>query len=189
MATLADFIKNPDDRTEEELTDYFKLINTVHDFRNSIQGYNVEIKSDNTTSHISKRFYEEHVIMSAVLDSFHSKNEINFKELNEHIFNYIPKKFLDDMPLRFIHFIILKMIRMGLIIPIKSENIYLPIFKITDAGIHALQQQTFQSLATSSFFNYHTHVLNKRSIWMNLCMLIVTITSVIVTIITIISNR
>ena len=188
MATLKDFINHPEDQTKEEWADYLKLINTVYDFKSSIQGYNVEIRSYNSTSQISKRFYEEHVIMASVLDSFNSKNEINFKELNEHIFNYIPKTFLHDIPVKSIQNIILKMIRFGFIIPKKTENIDLPLFEITEIGISALQQQTFQSLAASSFYNYHTHLLNKRSLWMNLLMLIVTIASVVVTIITLMSD-
>jgi hypothetical protein len=80
------------------------------------------------------------------------------------------------------------MIRFGFIIPKKTENIDLPLFEITEIGISALQQQTFQSLAASSFYNYHTHLLNKRSLWMNLWMLIVTIASVVVTIITLMSD-
>jgi hypothetical protein len=55
MATLKDFINHPEDQTKEEWADYLKLINTVYDFKSSIQGYNVEIRSYNSTSQISKR--------------------------------------------------------------------------------------------------------------------------------------
>ena len=71
------------------------------------------------------------------------------------------------------------MIRLGLVEPIETDNKYAPNFKITDDGVKAYQAHTFQSLATSSFFNYQTYR-------MSILMMIVTIISVLVAILSII---
>jgi Mg2+ and Co2+ transporter CorA len=123
--------------------------------------------------------------MSAVLEAFSFNNEINFKDLNETILNYVPKKFIWEIRVTELNQIIGKMIRLGFIEPIKTNNEYNPKFKITIKGIETIQQQTYQSLASSSFFNYQTFQLSKRANKMNVLMLIVTIMSVIVTLMTI----
>jgi hypothetical protein len=189
MRILADFMKHSEDTSKEEVIKFKKLIETVHEFGESIQGYNVELNSKNTTSHVSKRFYVEQVTMAAVLDSFLSKNEIDFKELNTHVFNYVPKQFLSDLHVTFFQNTILKMIRLGLITAKETENKFMPVFEITESGIQALQQQTFQSLASSSFYSYQTNTVNQKLLLLTICVLIVTVASVIVTILTLTSGH
>lgn len=185
MAKLSDYIKHPEKISEEEWQDYHKMIEGIMEMKQSFANYNIDIKTNNTSDNISKMFYQEHFIMAGILEAFYSGDEISFKQLNESLLNYFPKEFLWNTTVVYINSIIARMIQLGFINPIKTDDKYSPKFKITDLGINALQQQTFQNLASSSFFNYQTHILNKRSVRMNILMLIVTIVSVLVTIITI----
>jgi hypothetical protein len=127
--------------------------------------------------------------MAAVLDAFYNKDQMNYRELNESVINYVPKELIWQLPATFFQYIIIKMIRLGLIIPVESEDKFLPSFKISEDGTKALQQQTFQNLAASSFYNFQTFILNKRSMRINVLMLIVTIMSVIVTVLTILKSN
>ena len=103
-----------------------------------------------------------------------------FKLFRTHVIvNYIPKEFTWNISVARINLIISKMIRLGLVEPIETDNKYAPNFKITDDGVKAYQAHTFQSLATSSFFNYQTYR-------MSILMMIVTIISVLVAILSII---
>lgn len=188
MKSLADLSKHPEDVSEQDLIEFKRLIEAVHEFGKSLEGYNVELNFKNTASHVSKRFYVEQVTMAAVLDAFLSKNEIDFKELNNHVFNYVPKHFLSELPVTFFQNIILKMIRLGLITAKETENIYMPVFEITEIGIHSLQQQTFQSLASSSFYSYQTNNVNQKLLLLTVCVLIVTIASVVVTVLALTAN-
>lgn len=188
MRTISEINKHPETITKEEAKVFLKTLRLVKELGKQTEGYNIKIQSDNTSDLIYSNFYQEHFAMSAILEAFLNKNEINFKDLNEFVFNRVPKEVL-DVPITYYQNIILKMIRMGLITSTSNENDYLPIFEITDAGIDALAQQTFQSLAASSFYNFQTNKLNirsleinKRSLRMNLFMLIVTIGSIVVTI-------
>ena len=195
MATISEIIEHPELATKED----FEALTKTRELGKSLEGYNVNLNTNNTTSVISSRFYQEHFVMSAVLEAFYNKDVLNYQELNEAILNRIPKEFLYNLQPKEFQNIILKMKRLGFLENLKSENEYMPIFKITDDGIKALQQQTFQNLSSSSFFNYQTQELNKqsqelnkyalklnkRAIRMNIFMLIVTIMSVLVTFLTI----
>ena len=135
--TLREISKNPENMTEEERKDMAELFASLKEVGKACEPYDIKTIRKNTVNTLSKRFYQEHFIMSAVLESFFVKNEISFKELNETIVNYIPKE------------------------------------------VKAYQAHTFQSLATSSFFNYQTYR-------MSILMMIVTIISVLVAILSII---
>jgi len=192
MSTFSDSTRTPENISEEDYIDFQKLVNAVKNFRTQIDGYNINIYSENTPEFLSSIFYQEHFAMSAVLEAFIDKNEINFRELNESVFNRVPQEFIYKVPVTFFQNIILRMIRLGLIDSIETGNKNLLMFKITEEGILALRQQTYQSLAASSFFNFQTQELNKqflsinrRSLRMNIYMLIVTIGSILVTIYTV----
>lgn len=177
--TLREISKNPENMTEEERKDMAGLFASLKELGKACEPYNIKTIRKNTVNTLSKRFYQEHFIMSAVLESFFDKNEISFKELNEAIVNYIPKEFNWNISVARIDLIISKMIKLGFVEPIETDNEYAPNFKITDDGVKAYQEHTFQSLATSSFFNYQTYR-------MSILMMIVTIVSVLVAILSII---
>lgn len=173
--------------TEEEKEGMAKLFESFKELVKSCEPYsNIEPVLKNTASTLSERFYQEHFIMSAILEAFFFKNEISFKELNETIVNYVPKEFIWDISVARINLVISKMIRLGLVEAIETDNKYAPNFKITDDGIKAYQEHTFQTLATSSFFNYQTYQLNKKADRMSKLMLAATIASVLVAILSVI---
>lgn len=123
--------------------------------------------------------------MSAVLEAFLQKDEISFADLNKTIVNYVPKEFVWDISVARINLIISKMIRLGLVELLETENKYAPKFRITLDGVKAYQEHTFQSLATSSFFNYQTYLLSKKADKMSHRMFWVTIVSVVVAILSV----
>ena len=167
--TLREISKNPENMTEEERKDMAELFASLKEVGKACEPYDIKTIRKNTVNTLSKRFYQEHFIMSAILESFFVKNEISFKKLNETIVNYIPKEFTWNISVARINLIISKMIRLGLVEPIETDNKYAPNFKITDDGVKAY----------SSFFNYQTYR-------MSILMMIVTIISVLVAILSII---
>jgi hypothetical protein len=84
--------------------------------------------------------------------------------------------------------IIAKMIRLGFIEKIESENEYHPnfIIIITEDGIKIHQNQTLQTLASSAFYSYHTHLLNKEVKVLSKRMFWLTVVSVVVTVLSIV---
>jgi hypothetical protein len=189
MAKLSDLSKHPEKLTDQDIKDFSKLVDTVSDFGQSLKGYNFNFNANITPDRISYRFYHEHLVMSAILDAFYRKSEVTYRELNDTIFNSIPKEMVWNSTLVSFQNIILKMTALELIIRIETSDKYMPVFKITEDGFKALQQQTYNNLAATSFFNYRTHLLNKRSFWMSVIMIIVAILSVIVAILAVFYNK
>ena len=149
-------------------------------------------KNDNnrTPGDIAIQLYQEHFCIATILEAFIEKTQLDFKTLNEYVFNKVPSEFLDMSVARF-NLILAKMIRLGYLKDnIDPKNIK---FEITDLGIQMWQQQTFQSLAAASFFSYQSqllniesHNLNKTSVTLNKSVLILTAFSLIVAIASII---
>lgn len=181
--SIGEICKDPDSMTEEEKADMRKLFEAFLELGKAVEPYS-DIKPilDNTETALSERFYQEHFIMSAVLEAFFLNDEISFADLNKTITNYVPKEFIWDISVPKINLIISKMIRLGFVEPLETDNKYAPNFRITPDGVKAYQEHTFQALATSSFFSYQTYLLNKKADKMSHKMLCVTRVSVIATI-------
>lgn len=196
IRSIGEMMKNPDSWTDEEEKDINKMMEKFGELAKSLKAYNVNTElANNTTNDLSQRFYKEFFIMAAILEAFFSKDEISFKELNQSIYNYVPKEFLWDITVNYQNLIISKMIRLGFLEVIKTEDKYLPTFKITSEGIKIYQAQQLQNLAASSFFSFQTLSLSKKTqklnvkmYWLTILMLIVTICSVIVTVMSLKNN-
>lgn len=107
--TLMEIFNNPESMTEEEKEGMAKLFESFKELVKSCEPYsNIEPVLKNTASTLSERFYQEHFIMSAILEAFFFKNEISFKELNETIVNYVPKGFIWDISVARINLVISK---------------------------------------------------------------------------------
>lgn len=180
--TQREIDRNPASMTEEEKKNMTKSFELFKELGKASEPYGYEHIHKNTANTLSKRFYQEHFIMSAVLESFLTKNEISFKELNETIANYVPKKIVWFLPVKQINLSISKMIRLGFVEPIKTNNEYAPNFRITDNGLKAYQAHTFQSLATSSFYSYQTYRMSILMVIVATISVLVAILSVMVTI-------
>lgn len=133
--------------------------------------------------------------MAAILEAFLIDEKLDFKDLNKAVYSYVPKDFIWDIPANTSQVVIVKMIRLGYIEAMQSENEVLPKFSITKLCVEILQQQTFQNLSATSFFNYQTHLLNQqsqllsnRSFKINVLAISVAILSVILTIITLLQG-
>lgn len=188
--SLGEMMKNPDNWTDEEKEDYKKMVEKFSEFGKSIKAYTIDKEiANNTTEVISERFYKEFFIMSAILEAFYVKDKISFVELNQNIYNHVPKEFLYEMSVSYQNLIISKMIRLGFIEVLETGDKYMPDFKITPEGVKIYQEQQLQSIAASSFFSHQALSLNKKTeklniiiLWLTGLMLVVTICSVIVTI-------
>lgn len=181
--SLREMMKNPGSWTDEEKEDYKKKIESFREFEKLSKAHNIDKElTNNTTKILSERFYKEFFIMAAILDAFFIKNEISFKELNQSIYSYTPKDFLWKLTINYQNLIILKMIRLGFIEKIETEDQYMPNFRITSEGIKIYQEQQLQNIAASSFFSYQAKNLNIKMMWLTVLMLFVTISSIIVTI-------
>lgn len=141
---------NPGNWTEEEKESMEELAKSFLTLKEAIQPYGInQDYANNTPETLSKRFYSEYFIMSGILEGFNRQDEISFKDLNQAIYNYVPKDFLWDTTVNYQNSIITKMIRFGFLEAIETDNKHMPHFRITEEGANIYKQQVFQNLATS----------------------------------------
>ncbi len=178
--------------SEKDWDELLKNIENAKKIGSPWEAYNFTLTNNNTKNKVASSFYIEHFFMAGILEAFLINERLDFKDLNKAIYEYVPNDFIHDIPANISQIVILKMVRLGYIEATKNENSILPIFNITKLGIETLQQQTFQNLSATSFFNYQTHLfsvqsqlLNRRSFKINVLAMSVAILSVILTIITI----
>ena len=169
--------------SEEEIEENEKMVSQILDMKELSSVYHIDRQVSITTGKVSSKFYIDNLILSTIMESFYNGNECSYKDFNNCIYERFPKwtwrlklSTIDNKNA------VSKLIRLGFIEYVGLEGKYNPKFKITDNGIKALREQTFQILAASSFFSHQTYLINKRSFWLTIIMLIVTILSVIVTI-------
>lgn len=185
---------SPDNWANDEKKSIEELYKSFSHLGESIKSYSIDKDSTNNTPEvISERFYTEYFIMSAILEGFINQDEISFEELNQAIYDYVPKDFLCNNTAKYQNSIIAKMIRLGFIEVKETDDKYMPHFRITEKGVETYQEQIFQNLATSSFFNYQTILLNKKTnklnskmIFLTVLMLIVTVCSILVTVLNVV---
>ena len=78
--TLREISKNPENMTEEERKDMAELFASLKEVGKACEPYDIKTIRKNTVNTLSKRFYQEHFIMSAILNlsslkmRFHSKS-------------------------------------------------------------------------------------------------------------------
>ena len=193
MKTFGEILRNPDNLTEEEKKEILDMAEALKDLPKRVEAYkDLKLHDNNTEEVLSERFYQENFIMYAILETFLFKDKVSFGDINQSIILYAPKDFAWDISVARINMIIAKMIRLGFIEKIESENEYNPNFIITEEGIKIHQNQTLQTLASSAFYSYHTHLLNKevkalskRMFWLTVLSVIATIASTVVTIMSI----
>ena len=100
-------------------------------------------KSGRSQEELAKSYYEETMLMAAVLESFVYSPEQEYKDINKFVFNYTDKGFFWEVPVARYNMYIAKLVVLGLI-EVTKEDKYNSTFAITDVGIEAIRQQSVQ---------------------------------------------
>ncbi|GHA67930.1 hypothetical protein [Pontibacter akesuensis] len=126
---------------------------------NPWEAYNFKTENNRTSDVTAAGFYVEHLYMWAALEAFLQHDKVTLKTLNYAMANNVPEHINWEVPVTVSQNVIQKMIKIGYIkaVDVPGE---LPEILLTEIGLKALQNQTFQSLSTTSFFSYQTHLLN-----------------------------
>ena len=186
--TLKELSDNPELASEEDLKALTACFQVIKDmgkrFEPLLNG--VTMDSGRSKEEIAYSYYVETMLIAAILESFITKSEQEFKEINKFVFNFTDKAFIWDVPITSYFRCVTKLCLVGLI-ELIIEDKYNPTFAITKDGKAALRQQSYANLAQSALFNLKTQqlndemlLLNKRAVAQNRLMLIVAIASAIV---------
>lgn len=169
MATMGEIMKDPSRATEEDvraIKDIYNLLNTFKDKMKPFEGINPDC--GRTKKEISKRFYQESLILSAILEAFVYKERYCFADLNKWVFDYVDNDFIWDVSIPYYNLCVAKLCNIGLLKAVfKDEDDNNPNITITVQGKEALKQQTYANLAQSALFNYQASKMNEQSVKMN----------------------
>lgn len=187
VMTLKELSEHPERVSEDDLQAYLKSIRLLEKMGKQIEPLinGVTLESGRTKEEIAYSYYEESMLMAAILEAFVTALELEFSYINKFVFNYTDKAMFWDMPVTTYYRCITKLCAIGLL-ELKKEYEFNPSFTITEDGLAALRQQTYANLAQTALFNLKTQQLNdktlalsKRAVWQNWMMLIVAIASAV----------
>lgn len=185
--TLKELSEHPERATEEDIEAFKNAMNKLKEFGEQskyiLNGVNME--SGRNQEEIAKDYYEETMLLAAILESFAYAPEQEYKDINKFVFNYTDKAFKFEVSVARYNLSLAKLTILGLL-ELTREDKYNPTFAITGEGYVALRQQTYTNLAQSTLFNLQTQRLNdetlklsKRAVWQNWLMLIVAVASAV----------
>lgn len=185
--TLKELSEHPERASEKELKAFNDAIKTLKEFgkRSKYILNGITMESGRSPEEIAKSYYEETLLLAAILESFAYNPEQEYKDINKFVFNYTDKSFIWEVSVPRYHLCLTKLTILGLI-EVAKEDKYNPSFAITEEGLIALRQQTYTNLAQTALFNLQTQRLNdetlklsKRAVKQNWMMLVVAVASAI----------
>lgn len=166
---MGEIMKDPSKATDEDikaLKEIHELFNTFKDKMKPYEG--IGLNSGRTIKEIAKRFYQENLILSAILEAFVYKEKYCFSDLNKWVFNYVDNEFIWDVSIPYYNICVAKLCNIGFLkAEFQDTRDSNPSITITDQGRDALRQQTFANLAQSSLFNYQASLSNEQSVKLN----------------------
>ena len=175
-------MKDPSKATDEDIKALKEMHELLYSFKEKMKPYEgISLNSGRTIEEIAKRFYQENLILSAILEAFVYKEKYSFSDLNKWVFNYVENKFKWDLSVSYYNLCVAKLCNIGLLkAEFQDEHDCNPFFSITEEGRDALRQQTFANLAQSSLFNYQASLSNEQSVKLNNQIKRITVASVLV---------
>ena len=185
--TIKELSEHPERASEEDLKTIETAVNQIKEMGRRAKPlmYGVTLESGRTKEEIAHCYYVETMLMTAILESFLTGVEQEYKDISKFVFNYTDKAFLFEVPITDYFSCMAKLCALGLL-EIAKEDKYNPSFAITEDGLAALRQQTYANLAQAALFNLKTQQLNdktldlsKRAVKQNWLMLAVAIASAI----------
>ena len=184
--TLKELSEHPERASEEDLKAMEEAMNAIRELGEQSKYIlnGITPKSGRSQEKLARSYYEETMLMAAILESFVYSPEQENQDINKFVFNYTDKEFFWDVSVARYNLYLAKLAILGLI-EVTKEDKYNPTFAITEEGIVAIMQQIYSTLAQAALFNLQTLQLSKRAIWQNRMMLIVAIASAVVAIVSV----
>jgi len=191
--TLKELSEHPEQASEEDLKALREAFETIKEFgkRSEYILNGITMESGRSQEELAKSYYEETMLMAAILESFVYSPEQEYKDINKFVFNYTDKAFIWGVSVARYNLYLTKLAILGLIEVTKDDK-YNPTFAITEDGLGAIRQQSYSNLAQAALFNLQTQRLNdktlelsKLAVRQNWMMLIVAVASAVAAIVSV----
>ena len=166
--TLKELSEHPEQASDEDikhLEESFRILKEMGKKMEPLLN-GVTSESGRSKEEIAYSYYEETMLMAAILESFSINPEQEYKDINKFVFNYTDKALFGDMPITTYFRCLGRLCAIGLLEQTKEDK-YNPSFAITKEGYDALRQQIYANLAQTALFNLKTQQLNDESLELN----------------------
>ena len=166
--TLKELSEHPEQASDEDikhLEESFRILKEMGKKMEPLLN-GVTSESGRSKEEIAYSYYEETMLMAAILESFSINPEQEYKDINKFVFNYTDKALFGDMPITTYFRFLGRLCAIGLLEQTKEDK-YNPSFAITKEGYDALRQQIYTNLAQTALFNLKTQQLNDESLELN----------------------
>lgn len=192
--TIREFMEHPERASDEDFKAIDKAMKALKELgeRSKYTLNGITLESGRSPDELAKSYYEETMLMAAIMESFVYHPEQEYKDINKFVFNYSDKAFIWDVSVASYHLYLFKLTLLGLIEVVKEDK-YNPTFTITEEGLQAIRQQNYSNLAQTALFNLQTQRLNdkslelsKRTVRQNGMMLVVAIASAVAAIVSVV---
>ncbi len=191
--TLKELSEHPERASEEDKKAFEEALKAISKFKEQSKYIlnGITPNSGRSQDELAKSYYEETMLMAAVLESFIYNPVQEYKDINEFVFNYTDNAFIFDVSVARYNLFLAKLTILGLI-EVTKEDKYNPSFAITKEGLAAIRQQNYSNLAQAALFNLQTQRLNdqalelsKRAVKQNWLMLAVAVASAVAAILSV----
>lgn len=185
--TLKELSEHPELASEEDRKAFENALNSIREFKEQSKYIlnGITPKSGRSQDELAKSYYEETMLMAAVLESFVYNPVQEYKDINEFVFNYSDNAFIFDVSVARYNLYLAKLAILGLI-EVTKEDKFNPTLAIIEEGLAAIRQQNYANLAQAALFNLQTQRLNdqtlqlsKRAVRQNWMMLVVAVASAV----------
>lgn len=166
--TLKELSEHPEQASDEDIKHLEESFRILKEMGKKMEPLLNGVTSDSGRSkeEIAYSYYEETMLMAAILESFSINPEQEYKDINKFVFNYTDKALFWDMPITTYFRCLGRLCAIGLLEQTKEDK-YNPSFAITKEGYDALRQQIYANLAQTVLFNLKTQQLNDESLELN----------------------
>ena len=166
--TLKELSEHPEQASDEDIKHLEESFRILKEMGKKMEPLLNGVTSDSGRSkeEIAYSYYEETMLMAAILESFSITPEQEYKDINKFVFNYTDKALFWDMPITTYFRCLGRLCAIGLLEQTKEDK-YNPSFAITKEGYDALRQQIYVNLAQTVLFNLKTQQLNDESLELN----------------------
>ena len=150
--TLKELSEHPERASEEDKKAFEEALKAISKFKEQSKYIlnGITPNCGRSQDELAKSYYEETMLMAAVLESFIYNPVQEYKDINEFVFNYTDNAFIFDVSVARYNLFLAKLTILGLI-EVTKEDKYNPSFAITKEGLAAIRQQNYSNLAQAAF--------------------------------------
>ena len=126
----------------------------------------------------AKLYFVRYQYMAVILDALAYQKPLSCKQLNQIVYNNLPKRIVEQVPVAMGMAILKKMFALDYINIKETEKNYFE-YSITSFGLQVVKDMSIHNMAATTFFSYQTQRLNRLVLGISIAATIIAVISAI----------